>query len=71
MLIPALLPLYEEVDPDTYGGAMLLGIDGVVIISHGRSSAKAIVNAVRLGAAMADADLVGRLRQAVSAVAPT
>ena len=34
-LLPALLPLYETLDPDTYGGAMLLGVDGVCIISHG------------------------------------
>jgi glycerol-3-phosphate acyltransferase PlsX len=65
VLIPALLPLYEEMDPDTYGGAMLLGVDGVCIISHGQSSARAIVNAVRLAADMVDADLVGRLRQVV------
>ena len=65
VLIPALLPLYEAMDPDTYGGAMLLGVDGVCIISHGKSSATAIVNAVRLGAAMVDGDLVGRLRAVV------
>ena len=38
-LMPALLPLYETLDPDTYGGAILLGVDGVCIISHGSSSA--------------------------------
>ena len=37
----------DELDPDTHGGAMLLGVDGVCIISHGSSSARAIVNAVR------------------------
>ena len=42
------LPLADELDPDTYGGAMLLGVDGVCIISHGSSSARAIVNAVRV-----------------------
>ncbi|MFN2607516.1 MAG: phosphate acyltransferase PlsX [Acidimicrobiales bacterium] len=64
-LLPVLAPLYEELDPDTYGGAMLLGVDGVCIISHGSSSAKAIVNAIRAGREMADADLVGHLRAAV------
>jgi len=64
-LLPALLPLYVEMDPDTYGGAMLLGVDGVCIISHGRSSARAIVNAVRLAGDMVGAGLVGRLRDAV------
>ena len=47
---PRLLPLYAQLDPDTTGGAMLLGVDGVCIISHGSSSATAIVNAVRVAA---------------------
>jgi len=61
-LLPALLPLYETLDPDTYGGAMLLGVDGVCIISHGSSGARAIV----VGREMVDADLVGKLRAAVT-----
>ncbi len=40
-LMPALLPLYETLDAETYGGAMLLGVDGVCIISHGSSSERA------------------------------
>ena len=35
VLLPALLPLQAELDPDTYGGAMLLGVDGLCVISHG------------------------------------
>jgi glycerol-3-phosphate acyltransferase PlsX len=65
-LLPALLPLYDTLDPDTYGGAMLLGVDGVCIISHGSSRARAVVNAIKVGQEMVDADLVGRLRAAVS-----
>ena len=65
VLLPALLPLQAELDPDTYGGAMLLGVDGVCIISHGSSSARAIVNAVGLAAEMVAGDLVGRLGAAV------
>jgi glycerol-3-phosphate acyltransferase PlsX len=64
--IEALLPLYATLDPDQTGGAMLLGVDGVCIISHGSSSATAIVNAVRVAHEMVDADLVARLRQAVA-----
>ncbi len=67
VLLPALLPLQAELDPDTYGGAMLLGVDGLCVISHGSSSARAIVNAVGLAAEMAAADLVGRIGQAVTA----
>ncbi len=38
----------KKLDYSEYGGAPLLGVDGVVIIGHGRSSAKAVKNAVRL-----------------------
>lgn len=65
-LLPALLPLAGELDPDTYGGAMLLGVDGVCIISHGSSSAQAIFNAVSVAHHAASEDLVGRLRAAVA-----
>ncbi len=66
VLMPALAPLAEQLDPDTTGGAMLLGVDGVCIISHGSSSARAIVNALGVARDMVGADLVGRIRQAVS-----
>lgn len=57
-----LLPVASELDPDTTGGAMLLGVDGVCIISHGSSGARAVVGAVRLAAEMVGAGLVDRLR---------
>jgi glycerol-3-phosphate acyltransferase PlsX len=66
VLMPGLLPLYSQLDPDSYGGAMLLGVDGVCIISHGSSSATAIVNAVRVAADMVEHDVVGLLRSAIS-----
>ena len=46
---------------------MLLGVDGVCIISHGSSSARAITNACRIARDMVDGDLVGHLREAVAA----
>jgi glycerol-3-phosphate acyltransferase PlsX len=66
VLIPALLPYAANVDPDSTGGAMLLGVDGVCIISHGSSSARAITNAVQVAHDMAEHDLVGHIREAVS-----
>jgi glycerol-3-phosphate acyltransferase PlsX len=63
----ALLPLYSTLDPDQTGGAMLLGVDGVCIISHGSSSATAIVNATRVAKEMIEAGVVERLREAVVA----
>lgn len=66
VLAPHLLPLYERLDPDATGGATLLGVDGVCIISHGSSSARAVYNAVRVAAEMVSADVVGALRAAVA-----
>jgi glycerol-3-phosphate acyltransferase PlsX len=44
---PALSRVYRQVDPFEVGGAPLLGVDGVVIIGHGRSNALAVKNAIR------------------------
>lgn len=64
-VLPALLPLAAELDPDTYGGAMLLGVDGVCIISHGSSSAKAIVSAVGVARHAVEEGLVSQLAAAI------
>jgi glycerol-3-phosphate acyltransferase PlsX len=66
VLLPALMPLYESMDPDNTGGAMLLGVDGLCMISHGSSSAKAIVNAVRVAKELHEAGVVDRIRLAVA-----
>jgi glycerol-3-phosphate acyltransferase PlsX len=64
-LMPALLPLYAQLDPETYGGAMLLGVDGVCIISHGSSSQRAIVNAIDVAREMVEGDVVGEISRAI------
>jgi glycerol-3-phosphate acyltransferase PlsX len=66
VLLPALAPVANELDPDSTGGALLLGVKGVCVISHGSSSARAIVNAVRVARDAVDQDLVGLLQQAVA-----
>jgi len=65
VLWPALAPLYASLDPENTGGAMLLGADGVCIISHGSSSARAMVNAIAVAADLVRGDLVGHLRSAI------
>jgi glycerol-3-phosphate acyltransferase PlsX len=65
VLMPTLGPLYEQLDPDSTGGAMLLGVKGVCIISHGSSGERAMVNAISVAADMVEGDLVGRLTEAV------
>ncbi|MBU1487509.1 phosphate acyltransferase, partial [bacterium] len=45
---PAFVSLKRRLDYSEYGGAPLLGTNGVCIISHGKSSSKAIKNALRV-----------------------
>jgi len=40
--------IYKKVDYSEYGGAHLLGLNGVCIIGHGRSNVRAVQNAVRM-----------------------
>jgi phosphate acyltransferase len=63
LIRPAARRLRTRLDPDTYGGAYLLGLRGLAVIAHGNSSARAIANAVRLAARGVEHDVVGRLEQ--------
>jgi phosphate acyltransferase len=65
-LMPALLPLYTQMSPETYGGALLLGVDGVCVISHGSSNSVAIHNALRVAHEMVAQGMVSELRAAVA-----
>jgi len=47
-LLPSLKRFKKDIDYAEYGGAPLLGVNGVVIIGHGRSNARAIKNAIRV-----------------------
>ena len=60
LLKPALGGLRREFDPDTTGGAMLLGLRSIAIVGHGSSGPEGIANAVRLAARCAEVDAVGR-----------
>jgi len=63
LIRPAARRLRNRLDPDTYGGAYLLGLRGLAVIAHGNSSRRAIENAIRLAARGVDHDVVGRLAQ--------
>jgi glycerol-3-phosphate acyltransferase PlsX len=63
LIAPASRRLRHRLDPDTYGGAYLLGLRGLVVIAHGNSSSRAIENAVRLAARGVEHDVVGRLAE--------
>ena len=60
---PAARGLRQRLDPETYGGAYLLGLRGLAVIAHGNSSRRAIANAIRLAAKGVEHDVVGRLGQ--------
>jgi glycerol-3-phosphate acyltransferase PlsX len=63
LIRPAVRDLRERLDPDTYGGAYLLGLRGLAVIAHGNSGRQAIANAVRLAARGVEHDVVGRLQE--------
>ena len=52
----------KQVDPFEIGGAPLLGVDGVVIIGHGRSNAKAIKNAIGQARMAVKGDVIQSIR---------
>lgn len=64
-ILPALLPLYETLDSETYGGAVLLGVNGVCIIGHGSSSAKAMFNGIKVASDLVAHDLITGLEESL------
>ena len=71
---PAARRLRARLDPDTYGGAYLLGLRGLVVSAHGNSSARAFANAIGLAAKGVEGRVVervsARLGAATAAGAP-
>jgi len=65
LIRPAARRLRERLDPDTYGGAYLLGLRGLVVIAHGSSSRRAVANAIRLAARGVDHRVVERLAERI------
>jgi phosphate acyltransferase len=60
LLRPALGTLRSEMDPDTTGGAILLGLRGLAVVGHGSSGPDGIANAIRLAARAAEGRAVDR-----------
>jgi glycerol-3-phosphate acyltransferase PlsX len=67
LIRPAARHLREQLDPDTYGGAYLLGLRGLVVIAHGNSSSTAIANAIRYAALGVRGGVVDRLAERLAA----
>lgn len=65
-VFPALAKVRKRMDYETYGGAQLLGVKSVTVISHGSSTRVAIANALSMAKEGAEKDLPGRLSDQVS-----
>lgn len=63
---PALRRMRERIDPESYGGAVLLGVRGLAVIGHGNSTGRGIANAVRLAARGTRESLVAHFAEALA-----
>jgi glycerol-3-phosphate acyltransferase PlsX len=63
LIRPAARGLRKRLDPETYGGAYLLGLRGLSVIAHGSSSRTAMANAITLGAQGAAGNVVERVAE--------
>ncbi len=63
LIRPAARRMRKRLDPDTYGGAYLLGLRGLAVIAHGNSGRQAVANAIRLAARGAEHRVVERLAE--------
>ena len=61
----------KRVDYSEYGGAPLLGVGGVVIVAHGRSSAKAVRNAILLASRFSRDRLVSQIERGIAGLTVT
>lgn len=64
-LSPAFKRVWKRIDWREYGGAPLLGINGVVVIGHGRSDAKAIMNMIRMTKECVERGVVEKIRAGI------
>jgi glycerol-3-phosphate acyltransferase PlsX len=67
---PAFDALKTRLDYAEFGGAILLGVDGVVVIAHGRSNAKAIKNAIHVAKQAVEGGMLNAIRSGLEAAGP-
>jgi glycerol-3-phosphate acyltransferase PlsX len=65
VLRPELMKMRDRLDPGTYGGAPLLGVNGVVTITHGASDARAIKNALKFANEAVTSGMLDSIRSAL------
>ena len=65
-LLPVLAETTARMSPEALGGAVLLGVGGVVVVGHGASTPQGVVSCIRVAAQAAREGLVPRLAEALS-----
>lgn len=65
LMRPVFRSLAVQYDWAEYGGALLLGVNGVCVIGHGRSDWRAVRNAIQVAAEAVEHDIVEQVRQSV------
>jgi phosphate acyltransferase len=65
LIRPRVREIRDRIDWREFGGAPLLGIDGVAVVAHGRSDARAMKNAIRVTREAVENGLVGKIRAEV------
>lgn len=56
------MDLKKKSDPDEFGGALLLGIDGIVLVGHGKSSAYAMYNAIKKAKNLVERNIISNIK---------
>ncbi|PJF41410.1 MAG: phosphate--acyl-ACP acyltransferase [Phototrophicales bacterium] len=69
LMKPAFRRIYKQHDPFEIGGAPLLGVNGVVIIGHGRSNANAVKNAIRQAKLAVEGQIIEAIKEHLAKIA--
>lgn len=56
----------RRIDDSEYGGAVLLGLSGLLVVAHGRSNANAIRHAIRVAKQALEADILGKIQTGIA-----
>jgi glycerol-3-phosphate acyltransferase PlsX len=67
LLTPAIRGLREQIDPETPGGAYMLGLRQVGVVAHGRFTRRGFARAIEVAARGVSEDVVGKTRTALEA----
>ena len=67
-ILPALLKLRKQYNPNNYNGAMFMGLNGIAVKSHGGADAKAFANAICVAYNLAGKDVITSLKNEMAKI---